>query len=98
MKSMQKDLFFIKRQKITISICTSFKSINPLPISICSNFIYINLFLWDALLRVLYLDLYEFDLYDLSEGRFIRTNRGIAVLKMSKIPKNIKMPKNPVNW
>ena len=34
----------------------------------------------DALLRVFYLDLYEFDLYDLFEERITRTNRGMAVL------------------
>ena len=34
----------------------------------------------DALLRVCYLDLYEFDLYDLFAERFSRTNRGIAVV------------------
>ena len=34
----------------------------------------------NALLRVFYLDLYEFDLYDLFEERITRTNRGMAVL------------------
>ena len=37
----------------------------------------------DALLRVFYLDLYEFDLYDLFEERITRTNRGIAIQNKS---------------
>ena len=45
---------------------------------ILSRFVRIFLNL-NALLRVCYLDLYEFDLYDLFGERFSRTNRGIAV-------------------
>ena len=43
---------------------------------------YINLLLWDALLRVLYLDLYEFDLYDLFSRRLTRIDRGIDVVEL----------------
>ena len=47
---------------------------------ILSRFVRIFLNL-NALLRVCYLDLYEFDLYDLFGERFSRTNRGIAVME-----------------
>ena len=51
---------------------------------ILSRFVRIFLNL-NALLRVCYLDLYEFDLYDLFGERFSRTNRGIAVINFWKL-------------
>ena len=56
--------------------CTNFSE--RFTTCILSRFVrfFLNL---NALLRVCYLDLYEFDLYDLFSERFSRTNRGIAV-------------------
>ena len=56
--------------------CTNFSE--RFTTCILSRFVRIFLNL-NALLRVCYLDLYEFDLYDLFGERFSRTNRGIAV-------------------
>ena len=56
--------------------CTNFSE--RFTTCILSRFVRIFLNL-NALLRVCYLDLYEFDLYDLFGERFSRKNRGIAV-------------------
>ena len=61
--------------------CTNFSE--RFTTCILSRFVRIFLNL-NALLRVCYLDLYEFDLYDLFGERFSRTNRGIAVVAKNK--------------
>ena len=59
--------------------CTNFSE--RFTTCILSRFVRIFLNL-NALLHVCYLDLYEFDLYDLFGERFSRTNRGIAVFEI----------------
>ena len=65
--------------------CTNFSE--RFTTCILSRFVRIFLNL-NALLRVCYLDLYEFDLYDLFGERFSRTNRGIAVIQFEFLRQN----------